>query len=131
MHGFLLVRVRAHPYLPEICSWLHNCQFSFDAEMPPSMRKVSVVWWVGRVAYFLWACMEWHSIPAGMEWSFLLEWNGSFHSSRNGMAVIHSSRNGMSHFSPAGMEWPCSFLQDWNLKIPYQGNQFHNLLCYK
>ena len=57
-----------------------------------------------QVAYFLWACMEWHSIPAGMECSFHLEWNGPFHSSRNGVAVVHSARNRMG----------IPFLQEWN-----------------
>ena len=76
------------------------------------------------VAYFLRLSKEWHSIPAGMEWSFhscrngvvipfLQEWSGhsipagmkcSFHSCRNGMTPFHSSRNGVV----------IPFLKDWN-----------------
>jgi hypothetical protein len=58
--------------------------------------------------------MEWHYIPVGMECSFHLEWNGSFHCSRNGMDVVHSERNGMGQYIPAGMEWVISFLQERN-----------------
>ena len=64
--------------------------------------------------YFFRLGMEWHSIPAGMEWGHSIpagmEW--AFHSCRNGMTPFHSCRNGTS--IPFQSEWNEHFLQEWN-----------------
>ena len=58
-------------------------------------------------------------IPTGMEWpiSFRPEWNGPF----------HSGRNGMTHFIPAGMEWPIPFRPEWTASFrPEWNGPFHS-----
>ena len=54
-------------------------------------------------AYFFGLLEKWHSIPAGMEWSFHSGRNEGFHSDRNGMVAFHSGQNGMA--IPFYSEW--------------------------
>ena len=55
-----------------------------------------------QAAYFFRLLKKWHSIPAGMEWSFHSGWNEA--SIPTGMEWLHSI--------PARMEWPFHSIQN-------------------